>query len=169
MAFNQLRQWVQGYGAATGRSTQAMEDAPGVLLEREPQADAAAWVAVEWDATAHAVQVYGHPGRASMFRHGLGLVGGANGDGSDDEDEDADPDGAALDAARVEPVDLSAGGTECRGLHLDPDTGLLTLSLTVPFAALSAPAFEALMDGFMDDMGLWALVLADGGLIGASS
>lgn len=147
-----------------------MADAPGVLLERESQGDAADWVAVEWDVTAHAIQVYGHPGRAVLSGHGLGLAGGANdGDSDGGEDDDAGTDEAALGAACIEPVDLSADGSERRTLHLDPDTGLLTLSLTVPFAALSAPAFEALMEGFMGDMDLWALALADGDLTGVSS
>ncbi len=105
VAFDQLLRWVQGDGAATGRLTQAMQDAPGVLLEREPRADAAAWVAVEWDATAHAIRVYDHPGRALLPRRGLGPVDGTNGD---DSDEDADADGVVLDAARVQLMGASS-------------------------------------------------------------
>ncbi len=105
VAFDQLLRRVQGDGATTGRLTQAMQDAPGVLLEREPRADAAAWVAVEWDATAHAIRVYDNPGRALLSRRGLGPVDGTNGD---DSDEDADADGVVLDAARVQLMGASS-------------------------------------------------------------
>lgn len=66
MALDLLAQWVQRYGVAMGRMAQAMDEAPGVLLEMDPQADAASWVAVEWDAHAHAVHVYGHLTGASF-------------------------------------------------------------------------------------------------------
>ena len=110
VAFDQLLRRVQGDGATTGRLTQAMQDAPGVLLEREPRADAAAWVAVEWVAvewvaTAHAIRVYDHPGRALLSRRGLGPVDGTNGD---DSGEDADADGVVLDAARVQLMGASS-------------------------------------------------------------
>ena len=105
VAFDQLLRRVQGDGATTGRLTQAMQDAPGVLLEREPRADAAAWVAVEWVATAHAIRVDDLSGRALLPRRGLGPVDGTNGD---DSDEDADADGVELDAARVQLMGASS-------------------------------------------------------------
>lgn len=44
---------------------------------------------------------------------------------------------------------------------MDPDTGLVTLSLIVPFASLAAPTFEAVIDDFIADMNLWSMLFAN--------
>lgn len=44
---------------------------------------------------------------------------------------------------------------------MDPDTGLVTLSLIVPFASLAAPTFEAVVDDFIADMNLWSMLFAN--------
>jgi hypothetical protein len=58
-------------------------------------------------------------------------------------------------------IDLSDSDAERRTLHVDPDTGLVTLSLIVPFASLAAPTFEAVVDDFIADMNLWSMLFAN--------
>lgn len=74
-------QWVNGFGVARGRTAQVMDDAPGVLLD----ADTASLVAIEWDARAHAVHLYGHPGHALAPRL---PGGGAPQEVDDDQNEE---------------------------------------------------------------------------------
>lgn len=152
MALDWLKLWVQGYGEARGLSVQAMDEAPGLLLEA-----GGAWIALEWEADAQALHLYGHPGHASRYRPMPGSAQEAPDDVDDEDDEQA---------SEVETypasLDLSASDAERRTLHLDPDTGLATLSLVLPFAALSVSAFEAAIDGFIADMALWSSVFAGG-------
>jgi hypothetical protein len=126
-----------------------MDRAPGVLLD----AGAASLIAIEWEADAHTLHVYGHPGHAARTRPLRGDVWEA-GDDADDGDE------PGAGEAYAASIDVSTDDTERRTLHVEPDTGLVTLSLVVPFASLGVPAFAALIDDFVADMQLWSTVFA---------
>ncbi len=149
MPLGLLNAWVRAYGLARGLSVRSMDGAPGALLD----AGVASLLAIEWAADAHSLHVYGHPGRMPCSR-------APQAPSQPELDDEEDQDGAwgvTCDA----PIDLSADDTERRSLHLDSDTGLVTLSLVVPFTALSAAAFEAWIDSFIGDMAMWATVFAD--------
>ena len=154
MALDLLIQWVNGFGVARGRTAQVMDDAPGVLLD----ADTASLVAIEWDARAHAVHLYGHPGHALAPRP----PGGGAPQEVDDDQNEAGGDEKNGEGGGTYPasIDLSDSDAERRTLHVDPDTGLVTLSLIVPFASLTAPTFEAVIDDFIADMNLWSMLFA---------
>jgi hypothetical protein len=149
MPLGLLNEWVRGHCEATGRSFRAMNEAPGVLLD----AGAASLIAIEWEADAHTLHVYGHPGHAAR----TGPVRSDARDAADDEGDDDEP-GAEEDYAAS--IDVSTDDTERRTLHVEPDTGLVTLSLVVPFASLGVPAFDTLIDDFIADMQLWSAVFA---------
>lgn len=149
MALDWLNEWVQGYCEATGRSFRAVDGARGVLLD----ADAVSLVAIEWEADAHTLHVYGHPGYVSR------PVRGEAQEVSEDDDDD-DDDGQGAGEAYPASIDLSANDTERRTLQVEPKTGLVTLSLVVPFASLDVPTFQAAIDDFIADMDLWSKVFA---------
>lgn len=150
MALGLLNEWVRAYCESSGRSFRAMDEAPGVLLN----ADAASLIAIEWEADAHTLHVYGHPGHASRPR---AARSGAQEAPDDENDDDEQEEEEALFPASI---DLSADDSERRTLHLDADTGRVTLSLVLPFAALGASAFQAAIDDFIAEMELWAMVFA---------
>lgn len=94
-------------------------------------------LAIEWEPQAHALHLYGHPGHARWRRAPAGVAHGA----------------------RV--LELATTADEQRHLHLQADTGLLTLSVRRSLASLDRNAFLALVDGVLADMALWAMLASD--------
>ncbi|NIQ64528.1 type III secretion system chaperone [Hydrogenophaga sp.] len=153
MALDLLTRWTQDFCRMRGCSARALDGAPGVVLD----AGAASLIAVEWQPGTHTLHVYGHPGDAA--RVGPPQLGAP---GSEWDDDEADDGSDAWRGGGCHPVRIGPGGDENEGatLHLDPDTGLVTLYLVVPFATLDAQSFATTLDAFIDDLALWSTVFA---------
>lgn len=94
-------------------------------------------LAIEWEPHAHALHLYGHPGRARWRRVPAGAAHGG----------------------RV--LELATTADEQRRLHLQAETGLMTLSVRRCLASLDRNGFLLLVDGVLADMALWALLASD--------
>jgi len=154
VALDLLTRWTHDFCRMTGHSARALDEAQGAVLD----ASGAALIAIEWQAGTHTLHVYGHPGEALR----AGPPQGGAPDSAWDDDE-ADDGGEAWDSGGCHPVRIASGADDNEGaatLHVDPDTGLVTLYLVVPFAAVDAQSFASLLEAFIDEMALWSTVFA---------
>lgn len=154
VALDLLSRWTHDFCRTTGRSARALDGIPGVVLD----AGTASLIAIEWQVSTHTLHVYGQPGEASR----AGPPQGGAPDGAWDDDE-ADGGGEAWDGGGCHPVRIASCADDNEGattLHVDPDTGLVTLYLVVPFAAVDAQSFATMLEAFIDDMALWSTVFA---------
>ncbi len=158
VALDLLTRWTHDFCRMTGHSARALDEAQGVVLD----VSGASLIAIEWQAVTHTLHVYGHPVDAS--RPGPLQASASSGEWEDDEADDEADDGGgdAWGDGGYHPVSIDPGADDTEGatLHLNPDTGLVTLYLVVPFATLGAQSFASMLEAFIDDVALWSTVFA---------